>query len=83
MLHKYRKTATIQAEQFDGSLNQITKYKVHIVGPTTFDDKTFFLLPTKEGNMSIDVGDWIATGVDGEHLVIAPDIFERTYERVD
>ena len=83
MLHTYRKTATIQAEQFDGSLKQIAKYKVHIIGPTTFGDKTFFLLPTKEGNMSIDVGDWIATGVDGEHWIIANDIFHRTYERCD
>lgn len=83
MLHKYRKTEIIQAEQFDGSLNQIAKYKVHIVGPTTFDDKTFFLLPTKEGNMSINVGDWIATGVEGEHWVIADDIFHKSYERCD
>ena len=83
MLHTYRKTATIQAERFDGSLKQIAKYKVHIIGPTTFGDKTFFLLPTKEGNMSIAVGDWIATGVDGEHWAIANDIFRKTYERCD
>ena len=57
--------------------------KLHIVGPTTFDDKTFFLLPTKEGNMSIDVGDWIATGINGEHWCIANNIFRKTYERCD
>lgn len=83
MLHTYRKTATIQAERFDGSLKQIVKYKVHIIGPTTFGDKTFFLLPTKEGYMSIAVGDWIATGVDGEHRAIADDIFHKTYERCE
>ena len=38
MLHTYRKTATIQAERFDGSIKQITRYKVHIVGPTSRGD---------------------------------------------
>ena len=83
MLHTYRKTALIEAEQFDGSIKQITEYKVHIVGPTSRGDTSYFLLPTKEGNMKIDKGDYIATGVDGEHWCIAKDIFERTYERVD
>ena len=83
MLHKYRKTALIEAEQFDGSIKQITRYKVHIVGPTSWGDASYFLLPTKEGNMRLNVGDYIATGVDGEHLAIDQDIFERTYERCD
>ena len=83
MLHKYRKTALIEAEQFDGSTKQIVRYKVHIVGPTSWGDASYFLLPTKEGNMRLNVGDYIATGVDGEHLAIDQDIFERTYERCD
>lgn len=28
-------------------------------------------------------GDWIATGIDGEHWCIANDIFRKTYERCD
>ena len=28
-------------------------------------------------------GDWIATGIDGEHWCIANDIFHKTYERCD
>ena len=42
-----------------------------------------YYLPTKEGEMLLHIGDYIATGVDGEHWCIAKDIFERTYERVD
>ena len=83
MLHKYRKTALIEAEQFDGSIKQITRYTVHIVGPTSRGDTSYFLLPTKEGNMKLNAGDYIATGIDGEHWAIDQDIFERTYERVD
>lgn len=83
MLHTYRKTATIKAEQFTGSLKQVTKYKVHIVGPTSIGDASYYTLPTEEGDMVLHEGDWIATGINGERWVIAPDIFERTYERVD
>lgn len=80
MLHEYRKTATIKAEQFDGSDEIAKKYDVHWrIGDYGF----IALLPTREGNMLIRKGDYIATGVDGEHWVIAPDIFKRTYERVD
>ena len=83
MLHKYRKTALIEAEQFDGSIKQITRYKVHIVGPTSRGDASYFLFPTKEGNMKLNTGDYIATGVKGEHWAIDKDIFEKTYERVE
>lgn len=40
-------------------------------------------LKTKEGNMSLHLGDYIATGVNGEHWCVDKDIFEKTYERVD
>ena len=83
MLKEYRKIAIIKAEQFDGSTKQIARYKVHIVGPTSWGDASYFLLPTKEGNMKLDTGDWIATGVDGEHWVIEDSIFKRTYEEVE
>lgn len=33
--------------------------------------------------MKFDTGDWIATGVDGEHWVIEDSIFKRTYEEVE
>ena len=38
---------------------------------------------TKEGNMKLNAGDYIATGIDGEHWAIDKNIFERTYERCD
>ena len=83
MLHTYRKTALIEAEQFDGSIKQIARYKVYIVGPTSRGDASYFLLPTKEGNMKLNAGDYIATDADGEHWAIDKDIFEKTYERVE
>lgn len=80
MLHKYRKTALIEAEQFTADPKQVFKYNIFPDdNGTDFD----YFFPTKEGNMKIDKGDYIATGVDGEHRAIDKDIFERTYKRVD
>jgi len=35
-----------------------------------------------EGGHAVCPGDWIPTGVQGEHWAIKPDIFEATYEAV-
>ncbi len=37
-------------------------------------------IPTLEGVMTADVGDWIIKGVQGELYPCKPDIFEATYE---
>lgn len=37
---------------------------------------------TLEGEMIGNLGDWIITGVKGEHYPCKPDIFEATYEPV-
>lgn len=38
------------------------------------------IIPTLEGNMRADIGDWIIRGVKGELYPRKPDIFEATYE---
>lgn len=40
-------------------------------------------IETLEGTMHANVGDWIITGVNGEQYPCKPDIFEKTYERID
>ena len=84
MLKEYRKKTTIKAEQFDGSAKMARKYGGKI-NPEyfIFAGEPRFVLPTKEGGMKFDAGDWIATGIDGEHWAIANDIFRRTYEEVN
>lgn len=37
-------------------------------------------IPTLEGEMTAQVGDWIIKGVKGEFYPCKPDIFEATYE---
>ena len=38
---------------------------------------------TPEGRLRVDVGDWIITGISGEHYPCKPDVFEQLYVTVD
>ena len=38
---------------------------------------------TLEGGHTVCPGDWIITGVEGEHYPCKPDIFKKTYEEVE
>ena len=40
-------------------------------------------IATLEGWHVVTPGDWVITGVKGEHYPCKPDIFEATYERVE
>lgn len=78
MIKIYHKTATIKAEQFDGSNDMIDKYHIEI------DDAYGcpFRLETLEGWLGVNIHDWIATGVNGEHWAIADDVFKKTYKEL-
>lgn len=40
-------------------------------------------IQTLEGDMHVSVGDFIIRGVNGEFYPCKPDIFEKTYEKVE
>jgi hypothetical protein len=42
-----------------------------------------YAIKTLEGHHIVSSGDWIITGVKGEHYPVKSDIFEMTYERVE
>lgn len=87
---KYRKTALIEAEQFNEAEWQ-KKYKA-CQHPDEWDriaDRlgidhylNHFVIRTLEGEMLVHDGDWIATGVNGEHWAIADDVFKKTYAKL-
>ena len=54
---------------------QVAYNKEHGVDPATHG-----WCPTLEGGHIVSPGDWIITGVKGEHYPCKPDIFEMTYE---
>jgi hypothetical protein len=41
------------------------------------------LIDTLGGEMQVNPGDWIITGIAGEIYPCKPDIFEATYEKVE
>ncbi|WP_159271296.1 DUF1642 domain-containing protein [Lactiplantibacillus plantarum] len=75
MIKVYRKTGTIKAEQFDGSDEMAKKYS--ITPPMPLDPD--YTINTLEGDMVLGVGDWVATGINGENWPIADDVFKKTY----
>lgn len=42
-----------------------------------------YWINTLEGDMMVNEGDWIITGVKGERYPCRPDIFEATYEAAE
>lgn len=75
MIKAYRKTGTIKAERFDNSRAMAEKYHVE------YDEAYVlpFRIETTDGWLGMEVGDWISTGANGEHWIIADDLFNKTY----
>jgi len=79
---KYRKKPVeVEAIQYDGfhtgKLNNFCGDK--IVEPV--DGSPF--IRTLEGDMIISKGDYVIKGVNGEFYPCKPEIFEKTYEKVE
>lgn len=81
---KYRKTALIEAEQFDGSEKMIERYDLRYNREASlYEDREIgWVISTLEGDIEVHINDWIATGINGEHWAITDDIFKKTYEAV-
>ena len=90
-MDKYRKKPVIveavrwMGPNGDVSVDEIQAWGCH-VQPThrwSMDKMTgqyTLIIPTLEGNMHCEVGDWIIRGVKGEYYPCKPDIFLETYE---
>lgn len=87
---KYVKVTSIEAEQYDGSETMIDEYK--LVGPHNLDlhshgtylvNPKYAYIQTTEGRMFLQIGDYIATGVNGEHRAIKEDVFKKTYRPIE
>lgn len=73
----YRKTATIKATQWF----KMGDHPAVILksAPNRYADEGVPWVDTLEGGHVVTPGDWIATGVQGEHWPIKPDVFAATY----
>lgn len=72
-MKKYRKKPiVIEAVQWFGSDDH----------PKVYFKNNVYFIHTLEGPLKVSPGDWIITGINGEHYPCKPDIFEKTYEEV-
>jgi hypothetical protein len=89
-MSKFRKKpVVIDAVQFDGTPGgAVTIFKTFDVPggkfvPSPRSLETGWLeIPTLEGRMRADAGDWVIKGVKGEFYPIKDEIFRETYEFV-
>ncbi|MGL5271465.1 MAG: hypothetical protein ACRC7I_13260 [Selenomonadaceae bacterium] len=95
---KYRKKPVeVEAFQYDGDFinskgeSYVPKWAIDALNGFTLqigsfdfkDDPAGLYIRTLEGTMRIDIGDFIIQGVNGELYPCKPDIFEKTYEKVE
>jgi len=87
MIKNYcKKPVEIQAIQFDGS-NSLEIYNwMSTQKPKIFEfgqaPKGVIIIPTLEGNMIANIGDYIIKGVAGEFYPCKENVFEKTYDSV-
>ena len=86
---KYRKKPiVIEAEQYKPGMEDGFKVFIgHDVPENAITDgltpKGVAYIKTLEGDYMICKGDYIITGIEGEKYPCKPDIFEKTYEKVE
>ena len=92
MSNRYRKKpVVVEAVRWDGNnvdevmkfidFNSLPSVGVHVPGVGHTPALGTLDIPTLEGTMTANPGDWIIKGVKGEYYPCKPDIFEATYEK--
>lgn len=87
-MNKYRKKpVVIEAEQFFNLEDYLKIVAWARESGSTFADDfqyqtNIMIIPTLEGAMTANPGDYIIKGVNGEFYPCKPEIFVKTYEKV-
>lgn len=80
-----KKPVVIEAVQFNPEADNFdleywnVKQRVY----KDYQSKTGWSCDTLEGKHEVTPGDWIITGIKGEKYPCKPDIFDKTYEKVE
>jgi len=76
---KYRKKPVV-IEAFRWTIDKVPDWFKDNRHITIYTSTGAACIPTLEGEMTAQIGDWIIQGVQGEIYPCKPDIFEKTYE---
>lgn len=79
---KYKKKpVVVEAIQYDGTDDSYNEGLCFTNGDLLWHKELKCpIIETLEGNMTVNIGDYIIKGVQGEFYPCKPDIFEKTYE---
>lgn len=82
-----KKPVVIEAEQFTDEMKDrvyswAREIQLNVHPSWDKSGNPVLLIPTLEGEMAANLGDYIIKGVNGELYPCKPDIFEKTYELV-
>ena len=83
---KYRKKpVVIEARLFTEETKDQVFAWIDCTRIPTWDDqdRPAILIQTLEGDMKATIGDYVIKGVNGEFYPCKPDIFEKTYDKVE
>lgn len=61
----------------------MAKYRKKPIVIEAYQTDKEMIIHTLEGDMKASVGDYIITGLRGEKYPCKPDIFEKSYEKVE
>ena len=78
-----KKPVTIQAVQWDGTLQHARQISAKYNIPCEINIIQGFLIKTLEGNLKASAKDYIIKGVKGEFYPCKEDIFWLTYDEAD
>lgn len=78
-----KKPVIIEAEKFDGTDESVEWILPQLIEGTIGRTSNNLYIETLEGTMKADKGDYIIKGINGEFYPCKPDIFKKTYEKVN
>lgn len=78
-----RARAVLEGVNLDENTPTVAKYRKIPVVIEAYQTNEEMIIPTLEGDMHASVGDYIITGINGEKYPCKPDIFKKTYEKVE
>jgi len=83
-VEKYRKKPVV-VEAIQWNIDEKTMEEVSKFMNKTRIELSFgkLWIDTLEGKMFADIGDWIIKGIKNEFYPCKPDVFEKTYEKVE
>ncbi|WP_050607254.1 hypothetical protein [Clostridium niameyense] len=78
---KYRKKP-VEVEAFKYKIDKVPKWFKNQIDRLIIENERNCIIKTLDGDMAANYGDYIIKGVNGEFYPRKPDIFEKTYEKV-